>query len=469
MIAGRYQLEREIGRGGMGSVWLAHDRVLDRTVAIKRIGRAPGPDSDPDLRRAMREARLAATLSHSHVVAVFDLAVEDDQQWLVMEYVEGVTLAQLVQRDGPLTPDRAAALLKQAADALAAAHQSGIVHRDVKPSNILVTADGHVKLTDFGIARATGDDTMTQTGMVTGSPAYLAPEVASGRPASAASDVWSLGATLYFVLTGTTAYDAGGNIVGTLYRIVHEEPPRPEEAGWLAALLEHTMAVAPGDRWSMSAVQAFLGSGGSTSTAVAQTPPVSSEGPATSTRELTEVASSTSRTSTSRASTSRSQARSTPWVSRPIAAVIAVAVVLVSVVAWVLLNGGKEQDPPNSGPRSESPSSPVTSKSTTKGPTAAGMQAFVTTYLDTVTQDPTAAWDMLTPEFQAESGDFQSYRSAWNKRVSADVSNIDADPDNLTVSYDVTYLDKKGKVVLEDRPTLTLTFRDGVYLIAGEA
>ena len=294
VIAGRYQLEREIGRGGMGSVWLAHDRVLDRTVAIKRIGRAPGPDGDPDLRRAMREARLAATLSHSHVVAVFDLAVEDDQQWLVMEYVEGLTLAQLVQRDGPLTPDRAAGLLKQAADALAAAHQSGIVHRDVKPSNILVTADGHVKLTDFGIARATGDDTMTQTGMVTGSPAYLAPEVASGRPASAASDVWSLGATLYFVLTGTTAYDAGGNIVGTLYRIVHEDPPRPEEAGWLAALLEHTMAVEPGDRWSMSAVQAFLGSSGSTPTAVRPGPPVASEGPATGTQELTGIGSSSS-------------------------------------------------------------------------------------------------------------------------------------------------------------------------------
>ena len=462
MIAGRYQLEREIGRGGMGSVWLAHDRVLDRTVAIKRIGRAPGPDGDPDLRRAMREARLAATLSHSHVVAVFDLAVEDDQQWLVMEYVEGLTLAQLVQRDGPLTPDRAAGLLKQAADALAAAHHSGIVHRDVKPSNILVTGEGHVKLTDFGIARATGDDTMTQTGMVTGSPAYLAPEVASGRPATAASDVWSLGATLYFVLTGTTAYDAGGNIVATLYRIVHEDPPRPEEAGWLAALLEHTMAVEPGDRWSMSAVQAFLGSSGSTPTAVTSAPPVASEDRATGTQELTGIRSSGSTTR------SRSQARSTPWFTRPIAAVIAVAVVLVSVVAWVLLGGEKEQAS-DSGPPGESPSSPVTSESTTEGPTAEGMQEFVTTYLDTVTQDPADAWTMLTPAFQAESGPFQKYDQAWQKRPSADVSNIEADPDNLTVSYDVTYFDKKGKEVLEDRPTLTLTFQDGDYLIDDEA
>jgi serine/threonine protein kinase len=446
----------------MGSVWLAHDRVLDRTVAIKRIGRAPGPEGDPDLRRAMREARLAATLSHSHVVAVFDLAVEDDQQWLVMEYVEGLTLAQLVKRDGPLTPDRAAGLLKQAADALAAAHHSGIVHRDVKPSNILVTGEDHVTLTDFGIARATGDDTMTQTGMVTGSPAYLAPEVASGRPATAASDVWSLGATLYFVLTGTTAYDAGGNIVATLYRIVHEDPPRPEEAGWLAALLEHTMAVDPGDRWSMSAVQAFLGSSGSTQTAVRPgRPPATSEDSATGTQELTGIRSSGSSTR------SRSHARSTPWFTRPIAAVIAVAVVLVSVVAWVLLGGEKEQASPDPGRDGESSS--VESESSTQGPTAEGMQEFVTTYLDTVTQDPADAWTMLTPEFQAESGPFQKYDKAWQKRPSADVSNIEADPDSLTVSYDVTYFDKNGKEVLEDRPTLTLTFQDGEYLIDAEA
>ena len=180
MIAGRYTLDREIGRGGMGAVWLARDEVLGRDVAIKRIGMVPGGGS-PDLERAEREGRLAARLNHPHVVAVFDLVHEGDERWLVMEYVPGVTLGELVRRDGALTPDQAAPLLRQAADALAAAHSAGIVHRDVKPSNILVTGDGQVKLSDFGIARAEADASLTQTGLVTGSPAYLAPEVASGQ------------------------------------------------------------------------------------------------------------------------------------------------------------------------------------------------------------------------------------------------------------------------------------------------
>ncbi|MDO9497338.1 MAG: serine/threonine-protein kinase, partial [Nocardioides sp.] len=156
MIAGRYSLDREIGRGGMGAVWLGRDDVLGRQVALKRIGMSPG-GSSPDLLRAEREARLAARLNHPHVVAVFDLVDEDDQQWLVMEYVEGSTLAELVRSNGALSPDQAAKIIVQAAEALAAAHEAGIVHRDVKPSNILVTPEGQVKLSDFGIARAEAD------------------------------------------------------------------------------------------------------------------------------------------------------------------------------------------------------------------------------------------------------------------------------------------------------------------------
>ena len=199
-IAGRYTVDREVGRGGMGAVWLATDKVLGRQVALKRLGgMAPGVGT-PDFERAEREARLAARLNHPHVVAVFDLVDEGSEHWLVMEYVEGRTLAELVRQDGALTPDEAAPLLRQAADALAAAHESGIVHRDVKPSNILVTAEGQVKLSDFGIARAEADASLTQTGLVTGSPGYLAPEVASGQMATAAADVWSLGATAFHAL-----------------------------------------------------------------------------------------------------------------------------------------------------------------------------------------------------------------------------------------------------------------------------
>ena len=180
MIADRYTLDREIGRGGMGAVWLGHDELLGRLVALKRVGMPPsGAGENPELARAEREAKLAASLSHPHVVSVFDLAPDGDDRWLVMEYVEGTNLAELIKANGALPPDQAAPLLAQVADALIAAHRAGVVHRDVKPSNILVTVDGQVKLSDFGIARTLGDPSLTQTGLVTGSPAYLSPEVAS--------------------------------------------------------------------------------------------------------------------------------------------------------------------------------------------------------------------------------------------------------------------------------------------------
>ena len=203
MISGRYSLEREIGRGATGTVWLGRDEVLGRSVALKRIGLLPGTDKT-DLVRAEREAQLSARLAHPHVLGVYDAVVdgESESHWLVMEYVDGADLGRLVRDRGPLTPDQAAPLLAQAADALAAAHAAGIVHRDVKPSNILLDRAGQVKIADFGIARLASDATLTQTGFVLGSPAYLAPEVAAGGRADEAADVWSLGATLVHVLTG---------------------------------------------------------------------------------------------------------------------------------------------------------------------------------------------------------------------------------------------------------------------------
>lgn len=261
MIAGRYTLDREIGRGGMGAVWLGRDVTLDREVALKRIGVAPGSQT-PDVRRAEREARLAAMVNHRHVVGVYDMVEHDHQQWLVMEYIDGRSLSQLIKENGPLDPAFVASALAQVADALAAAHAAGVVHRDVKPSNILVTDAGIAKLTDFGIARSSTDDNqLTQTGLVSGSPAYLAPEVATGKPATAASDVWGLGATLYHALAGQAPYAVGENVMGVLYQIVHEDPPRLPEAGWLGDLLSHTMTQRPNERWAMAVVGTYLRQG----------------------------------------------------------------------------------------------------------------------------------------------------------------------------------------------------------------
>ena len=197
MIAGRYTLDREVGRGGMGAVWLARDELLGRDVAIKRIGMVPG-GGPPDLERAEREARLAARLNHPHVVAVFDLVHEGDERWLVMEYVAGVTLAELRPPGRRPDPRQAAPLLAQARGR-AGGRARG---RDRAPGREAVEHPGRprtrqVKLSDFGIARVEADASLTQTGLVTGSPAYLAPEVASGELGDGRGDVWSLGATLY--------------------------------------------------------------------------------------------------------------------------------------------------------------------------------------------------------------------------------------------------------------------------------
>ena len=192
LIGGRYETVRPIGRGGMGTVWLARDTVLGRQVAAKQIGAFPG-ESEGETRRAMREARAAAALNHPNVVAVYDVTEHRGTPWLVMEYVAGPTLASAVRERGPMTPKGAADLGAQLASALAAAHRAGVVHRDVKPANVLI-GGGRPKLGDFGIARSGADDQLTQTGLVTGTPSYMAPEVAVGGDHGEAADVWARGA-----------------------------------------------------------------------------------------------------------------------------------------------------------------------------------------------------------------------------------------------------------------------------------
>jgi serine/threonine protein kinase len=470
VIAGRYDLVREIGRGGMGAVWLGRDTVLGREVALKRVGLMPGTKS-PDLERAEREARLAARLNHPHVVSVFDLVDDGDDTWLVMEYVEGITVSALVQRDGALTPEEAAPLARQAADALAAAHGAGIVHRDVKPSNMLVDPHGQVKLSDFGIARAQADASLTQTGLVTGSPAYLAPEVASGRGATAAADVWSLGASLFHLLEGHPPYDVTENLMGALYQIVHEEPPRVGHAGWLAPLLEHTMTRDPADRWTMAEVRDFLDSAGEVS--IRPAPQTFAPGEGTQVLQPTAAVPlavppvAADPTPARPPSTEPGpRRRRSPW---PWVAALAV-VALVAVIAGAAYLGSRG----NGTPSAQNPRSPTSSQSSSSSSstspatdTSAAMEQFLTTYLTTVTSDRKRAFAMLTPDYQSASGGYGGYSGFWSTITSARASHVTADPSAMTVTYDVAYTKTDGGTSQEHH-TLQLVADGSSYLISDQ-
>lgn len=449
----------------MGAVWLGRDEVLGREVALKRIGLLPGADSI-DLARAEREARLTARLNHPHVVAVFNLVADGDTdaRWLVMEYVDGATLAEIVREEGPLSPDDAAPLLWQAADALVAAHSAGIVHRDVKPSNILVDRDRRVKLSDFGIARIAADPSLTQTGLVIGSPAYLAPEVAAGQRGDEAADVWSLGATMFHVLSGRPPYDFGDHMLGGLYRIVNEEPPRLADAGWLGPLLEATMAKDPSRRWSMVQVRDFLA--GPTGRVVPAGRALLAASPAdesASTRELGTAghAAASGPEPSPRATASRKPSR--PPERRLLVGLAALALALVlGLVLFAVLADG-ERTPKEAA---ESPSDKASSQGATAAvPTARGMRSFIRAYVAAVASDPDDAWQMLTPKFQRESGGLATYREFWSGVGNGRILDISADPRSLVVSYRVRF-DNFGT---GRRPTvLDLVFDDGRYFIDGE-
>src|SRR4051795_5149935 len=246
----------------MGTVWVARDELLGREVAVKQV--LPPANADPheaeqQRQRALREGRIAARLSHPHAISVYDVAVEGGQPWLIMEYLPSRSLAAVLAEDGLLRVEQVAQIGAQVADGLAATHAAGIVHRDVKPANILIgqgdRVEGVVKITHFGISHASGDVTLTQTGQITGTPAFLAPEVAQGEEPGPASDVFSLGATLYTCLEGEPPFGMAGNSLQQLHRVAAGVINPPHRSGALTEPLLAMLAVDPQARPSMPEVR----------------------------------------------------------------------------------------------------------------------------------------------------------------------------------------------------------------------
>ncbi|PBC79377.1 serine/threonine protein kinase [Streptomyces sp. TLI_235] len=260
LLAGRYRLNEVLGRGGMGTVWRAEDEMLGRIVAVKELRMTDAVDEDEKHRlivRTLREAKATARIRHTAAVTVFDVVEEDERPWIVMELVESRSLADVIKDDGPLEPARAAAIALDVLGVLCAAHEHGILHRDVKPSNVLIGDDGRTVLTDFGIASVEGDTSVTSTGMLVGAPSYISPERAKGKKPGPPADMWSLGGTLYAMVEGHPPYDRG-SALATLTAVMTEDLAPPMNAGPLRPVIEGLLEKDPDRRLDASATRAML-------------------------------------------------------------------------------------------------------------------------------------------------------------------------------------------------------------------
>lgn len=475
-IAGRYRLIEQIGGGAMGVVWRAEDRYLDRVVAIKELLLTDGQGEDKAAEaknRAMREARIAARLQHPNAISVFSVVEDGERPWLIMEYLPSQSLSTALKERGSLPVDEVIGIGCQLVSALAAAHLAGIIHRDVKPGNVLLGEDGTVKVTDFGISRAIGDVTLTATGEIAGTPAFLAPEVAQGEDASFASDVFSLGATLYTALEGAPPFGYGDKAIALLYRVSSGEIIPPTKAGRLEPLLLRLLQVDPQERPTMDQALSEL----QTLAAVGLVAPVVAAVPPTDRAvKPPEVATSN---------------------KRRLIAVVAGIVVLVAVATAAALAtrggaGGTDTaappssqaqvsaalpTPPSAVPKSSpspaSPSSPLspTTTTTTSGSaedTPAAKAKAIADYYALIPGNLEAAFARLTDKFKAaKSPTLAKYESFWSAYKSVSVASATAGAGN-TVSANLVYTRNDGSTVSE-HDVYTLVLQNGSWAIDSQS
>ncbi|MET1075388.1 MAG: serine/threonine-protein kinase [Umezawaea sp.] len=440
-VGGRYLLLGELGAGAMGVVWRARDELLHREVAVKQLKL---PDVDPAARelartRAMREARIAARLQHPNAIAVYDVAVEDGLPWLVMEYLPSQSLAAVLADRGALPPAEAARIGGRIAAALAAAHKACIVHRDVKPGNVLIGHDGTVKLTDFGISKAVGDGTLTEAGMISGTPAYLPPEVARGESPDARSDMFSLGATLYAMTEDRSPYGPTDNNLGLIYRAATGQIDRPLRSGPLTGPMTRLLATDPALRPTAAELVGLLANATGT-----PKPPVGAPPPPP----------------VRRAASAPEPKPRPKWLAPAVA-----AAVLVLSVAGVLV-----YLPPANDHRQDA--SPATTTADSGQPAPAGDQSaepaeltaaraanFVRDHYRGLKADPAKSWENLAPEFRQPLDQYVAFWGQYDD-VTADLVDV--------VTADTGYVVDMEVRFTSEGATSTEKYRVGVQDLDGK-
>ena len=490
LIAGRYRLLAQIGTGGMGVVWRARDEVLGRTVAVKElmvrsaISGFGGGLADESTQRAMREARIAARLHHPNVIGVYDIVDHESRPFLVMEFLESRSLAQLMATGVLLPPQEVARIGAQLASGLKSAHDAGIVHRDVKPGNVLLAEDGEVKLTDFGISRAVGDTTVTASGVLLGTLGYIAPEVAQGQPSDSRSDVYALGATLYAAVEGQPPFGSTENAVAMLYRIVHEDLIPARHAGPLEPVLLWMLNRDPDLRPTMPQAERAL-KALETGTAqppatralpiAAAPPPATQAEPEPAAAEPADSVPAPLPAASAPVSPEPPRKRFAALGPRRRRAVIAVlaAALLLGLGGWGLAVAlGSDSNAKATGstmptshasasrgapsasaqpshtavskaPPPASPSAPATSTSPPQS-RAAQLTSTIVDYYRLVPGDLTKGWTWMTPSYQQNhAGGWSGYTSFWSKVQRVTASDVTATPPS-TVTATIDYYFKDG-------------------------
>ncbi|HXT43430.1 MAG TPA: protein kinase [Pseudonocardiaceae bacterium] len=506
LIAGRYRLVSRLGSGAMGVVWQARDERLHRTVALKQLLlplRLSEVDAEEASRRAMREGRITARLQHPNAIAVYDVVEHEGQPCLVMEYVRSSSLATVLSAQGVLRPDEVARIGSQIASALAAARKVGIVHRDIKPGNVLLAEDGTVKITDFGVSHAVGDVTVTATGMLAGTPAYLAPEVAQGHSAGYSSDVFSLGATLYTALEGMPPFGVNTNAIALLHQVASGEIIPPRRSGPLTPVLLQLLQRNPDQRPTMQQARDALATlaaslAGRQGDLSSPAPPLPRHDrpfePVPQPQKALIQAPTLGETITplrptgmdAPAGRAVAEGDHHGWSRRRklLTGVMTVVLLAAGVLVGVLISHGNvtgaNVTAPTSGlpqspqplptpaePSSTTPVKPTTVPSSPQD-TPEQLARAITDYYALVPGNLPAAWGRLTADYQqSHAGGFTGYQNFWNPVQRVTVFDVTAKQGSV-VDATIDYFFKDGRVV-EERTSYGLVADGGLWKIGSSS